>query len=320
MSEIASADMSAISTNEEEEPQSSPEFNGPLASIDTIDDLQFYARPHTMLLKQYSKGYKQYFSKTMDKARYFFNLYTYVDDARNPLATFKEIQSTTKVALSEWKRHTKPLKSLANHNLFALPDFSKGFATSVKTTLTKIVYDNKLKFNYDFNLLIWDIETVATNSDFPTHDNPTAYVTCIQFYHKHEFNIYTLEQYRGQFTEPENTSFAYFKHPAQMCQAFYKYLETLNTQTLIIAFNGNSDTLGTETNIDPETETKTTTEEHIKMFSREVYGFDLPFILSRAGFLGQLNTINTEYKAGGHFNFKQTIRIETLKACIFVDA
>lgn len=60
MSEIASADMSAISTNEEEEeePQSSPEFNGPLASIDTIDDLQFYARPHTMLLKQYSKGYK----------------------------------------------------------------------------------------------------------------------------------------------------------------------------------------------------------------------------------------------------------------------
>lgn len=248
MSEVPSFDMSAISTNEEEEPQSSPQFN---VDLNTIDDLQFCARQRTTLLKQYSQGlgFGKYQVKTIDTTRYFFNLYTYVDDACNPLATFKEIQSTTKVALSEWKRHTKPLKSLANHDLFALPDFSKGFATSVKTAMTKIIYDNKLKFNYDFNLLIWDIETVATNSDFPSYDNTRAYVTSIQFYHKNEFNIYTLEHYRGRFTEPENTTFTYFKHSSPMCLAFYKYLETLTTQTLVIAFHGNSDMLRTEEHI-----------------------------------------------------------------------
>lgn len=62
-----------------------------------------------------------------------------------------------------------------------------------------LVYDNNLSFSYDFNVIVFDTETVATNDNFPSSDNPTAYMTHIQFsdYKAKKYILYTLKTYES---------------------------------------------------------------------------------------------------------------------------
>ncbi len=62
------------------------------------------------------------------------------------------------------------------------PDFSDIYQVSTfsnKKFLNRIVIDNNIKLNCEYDIIYYDIETTAENRLFPDYDNVTALLLCI---------------------------------------------------------------------------------------------------------------------------------------------
>jgi hypothetical protein len=160
------------------------------------------------------------------------------------------------------------------------------------------MWDNKLKYSYTYDTLIYDIETPSQNDQFPNIQNEMAFVASIQFSHNKKLHYWTLNIYRGCFTEIDNVDHQYFTSSSQLCQQFILYLNCLEWYTLVIGHNASQDFASNN-----------------KLDYNKFYGFDLPWLIHQSGY-HNLSPQNRKVM-NDHF---VTYQIHELYNCLFIDS
>lgn len=91
------------------------------------------------------------------------------------------------------------------------------YANQLKYTqegIDKVVYDNKLKYAFDYDLLWFDIETLSSNGNFPSVTNPQAMIISIQFTHVKagypKTYLYVIERFEKYIQPWENIIYKFF--------------------------------------------------------------------------------------------------------------
>lgn len=76
---------------------------------------------------------------------------------------------------------------------------------------TKLMFDNKQTYNYDHDILYYDIETMATDGNFAGINNPTSIIAMIQMLHitrdyskspmkeTRQATVFTLDKYNNTY-------------------------------------------------------------------------------------------------------------------------
>lgn len=179
-------------------------------------------------------------------------------------------------------------------DLFGLPQLNSS------RMFSKIIADNNYSIQFNYDTIIFDIETVATNDQFADNNNKTTFVVCIQFKHNDQLYLYTLSVYKNKFTENNQVKYSYFNNSQSICTAFINYLTNLKSFTIVLSFNGSSNNKY---------------KQNDELNQSNIYGFDLSIIIKQSNFNSIIpinNKVSNDYFA--------TTKLINIPFVIFVDA
>ena len=223
------------------------------------------------------------------------NKYTTIP-AETPNSIYQKIIKTTKVHFQNAKENKSP---------------------------NDIAHSNNVKFDYNYDTLSYDIETVDPQHEgVPLCESESARITMIQFVYTSEgqsvHHIYTLESYKNlhnlrdtYFTNHKDQNLTinmtYFKTDIDMCQTFMDSLSELTKMTLVYGFNSNSSMAYGKSE-----------EQNYRdwLYAKKNLGYDLPFIVSRSGY--SLKFDRCSQKCGNQ-KFVQDYFTTALPFCLFLD-
>lgn len=193
---------------------------------------------------------------------------------------------------------------------------------------TKILYDQNIKYNYEYDILYYDLESMTTDNRFASLDNPHAIVSIIQMRHVIEgkrFDIvYTLKKYAGTYNlskiheQHKGVIIKHFESEQLLCIHFLAFLQQLKRTTIVTGFYSSGTFINNITKADLK-ELDESNPMFAALKTKSQLGFDLPFVIERSTQSGNLHIYKSVKKLNGQM-YVQIKQILELPACIFIDA
>lgn len=200
-------------------------------------------------------------------------------------------ESVELLTIPEYIHKTTELQD--NSCLYWLPHVSQGIEFT-----NKIMYDNKIKYSYNFDYLYWDCETASLNGEMANAKNPTSFICMIQMLHvvcdhitglplSYNYSLLILEWYREQFNsdiikkEYPKIKIVFLPTSQLLAINFLLKLQSIDRHTMLIGFNASSSLIKTLTN--PEYKALRTNKYFHAIKHTINPGFDWEMIMRESG-------------------------------------